>query len=454
MTYLHPDQLRLVTTSWSGPARVRGPAGTGKTVVGLHRATYLAERNPHKILFVTYVKTLPNVLAGLCERMSPTARANIEFTGLHRLALGILEDAGVRVRIDSARIGTAFACAWAAVGRDSVLTKLDERWSYWKEEIDYVIKGRGLTEFDQYVSLARLGRRTPMRAEHREAMWDLYVEYERRLDLAGAHDFTDALIMARDLVRDGTVQVECGAVVVDEVQDLNLVGLELLHAIAGDGPDRLLVVGDGQQSVYPGGFTLSEAGISVTGRAAVLRTNYRNTAEILEVAERVVAADTYDDLEGIGFDGHRDIEVCRRGGVAITVHARNPHSLEAALTTQIEDTRARLKVAYGDMAVLVGTRKELVHYAGVLRRAGIPAIDLMDYDGVSVDQVKVGTFKRAKGLEFKFVLLPGIPDSPLEPWRGESDDSYRERAERTRRELYVGMTRARDGLWLGYLSTS
>jgi AAA domain/Nuclease-related domain len=293
MTYLHPDQLRLVTTSWSGPARVRGPAGTGKTVVGLHRATYLAERNPHKILFVTYVKTLPNVLAGLCERMSPTARANIEFTGLHRLALGILEDAGVRVRIDSARIGTAFACAWAAVGRDSVLTKLDERWSYWKEEIDYVIKGRGLTEFDQYVSLARLGRRTPMRAEHREAMWDLYVEYERRLDLAGAHDFTDALIMARDLVRDGTVQVECGAVVVDEVQDLNLVGLELLHAIAGDGPDRLLVVGDGQQSVYPGGFTLSEAGISVTGRAAVLRTNYRNTAEILEVAERVVAADTY-----------------------------------------------------------------------------------------------------------------------------------------------------------------
>jgi superfamily I DNA/RNA helicase len=186
----------------------------------------------------------------------------------------------------------------------------------------------------------------------------------------------------------------------------------------------------------------------------VLRTNYRNTAEILEVAERVVAADTYDDLEGTPLDGHRDIEVRRRGGVAITVHAREPHSLEAALTTQIEDTRARLKVGYGDMAVLVRTRKELLHYAGVLRRAGIPSIDLMDYDGISVDQVKVGTFKRAKGLEFKFVLLPGIPEGPLEPWRGESEDSYRERAERMRRELYVGMTRARDGLWLGYLPTS
>lgn len=42
-----------------------------------------------------------------------------------------------------------------------------------------------------------------MRAEHREAMWALYPEYERRLDLAGVHDFTDALFMARDFVRDG-----------------------------------------------------------------------------------------------------------------------------------------------------------------------------------------------------------------------------------------------------------
>ncbi|QWZ09239.1 AAA family ATPase [Nocardioides panacis] len=342
MTYLHPDQLRLVSTSWSGPARVRGPAGTGKTVVGLHRATYLAERNPKKVLFVTFVKTLPKVLSGLCERMSPAASANIEFTGLHKLAIDLIDRAGGTVRIDSSKINTAFASAWATVGRGSVLTRLDERWSYWKEEIDYVIKGRGFTDFDEYANLSRLGRRTPMRAEHREAMWALYAEYERRLDLAGVHDFTDALIMARDFVRDGAVEPGYGAVVVDEVQDLNLVGLELLYAISGDGPDRLLIIGDGQQSVYPGGFTLSEAGISVTGRAAVLRANYRNTAEILAVAERVVALDSYDDLEGTPSAGHRDIEVRRHGGVALTVRARDQRSLEAALVTQIEDAQERL----------------------------------------------------------------------------------------------------------------
>lgn len=452
MTYLHPEQLKLVSTSWSGPARVRGPAGTGKTVVGLHRAAYLAERNPKKVLFVTFVKTLPVVLAGLCERMSPTARANIDFTGLHRLAIGLVEAAGGTVRIDSRKIDTAFAGAWAAIGRNSILTRLDERWSYWKEEIDYVIKGRGLTDFDEYSELARLGRRTPMRAEHREAMWALYAEYERRLDLAGVHDFTDALIMARDFVRDGHVETDYGAVVVDEVQDLNLVGLELLHAIAGNGPDGLLIIGDGQQSVYPGGFTLVEAGISVTGRAAVLRANYRNAAEILEVAERVVAQDFFDDLEGTPAVGERDVLVRRRGGTTVTVRSDDQHSLETALVKQIEDATLRLGVSRGDMAVLVFTRAELTHYASVLRRAGIPHIDLMEYDGVTSDRVKVGTFKRAKGLEFKFVLLPGLREGPAEPWNGESDDSYRERAERMRRELYVGMTRARDGLWLGYLN--
>lgn len=451
MTFLHPDQLKLVSTSWSGPARVRGAAGTGKTVVGLHRAAYLAERSPQRVLFVSYVRTLPAVLSALCERMAPSAHTNIRFTGLHRLALDILDEVGIATRISTTRIDNAFNGAWASVGRSSVLSRLDERPSYWKEELDYVIKGRGLTDFNEYAELARVGRRTPMRPEHRAAMWDLYGQYEQRLDRMGAHDFTDVLLMARNVVRDGVVKVPYGSVIVDEVQDLNLVGLQLLHAIAGDGPDGLLIVGDGQQAVYPGGFTLAEAGIAVTGRAAVLRTNYRNAAEILDAAAHVVASDEFDDLEGFPTSGSRDIDVQRSGGTTITVRAADPVSLEVALTKQIKDAVAELGVAYGDMAVLVRTRRELLHYGRVLTRAGIPHLDLLEYGGRTTDAVKVGTFKRAKGLEFKFVLLPGLQEGLPAPWAGESDDSYRERVERERRELYVGMTRAPDGLWLGYL---
>jgi hypothetical protein len=451
MTFLHPSQLKLVNTSHSGPARVRGPAGTGKTVVGLHRAAYLAERNPKRVLFVTYVRTLPIVMSGLCRRMSPVAADNIEFTNLHRVAIDIVEKAGARSRIDGQKARKAFYAAWMAVAKGSVLTKLDARPSYWQEEIDYIIKGRGLTDFEEYAALSRLGRRTPMRAEHRATMWELYVEYERQLGLAEVHDFTDVLIMARDFVRDGAVTLDYGAVVVDEVQDLNLVGLQFLHAIAGDGPDGLMVIGDGQQAVYPGGFTLTEAGISVAGRAAVLRSNYRNTVEILDAAATIISDDQYDDLDDEPVAGRRDTEAVRRGGTVLTVRAADRVSLEAALVKQIKDTERFLRVPLGDLAVLVATRKELEHYSAVLRRAGISYVDLRDYDGITSDHVKIGTFKRAKGLEFKYALLPGLVEGPRRRQAGESDESYRERMERERRELYVGMTRARDGLWLGYV---
>ena len=204
--------------------------------------------------------------------------------------------------------------------------------------------------------------------------------------------------------------------------------------------------------MYPGGFTLSEAGISVTGRATVLRTNYRNTVEIIDAAARIVAADQFNDLEGEPTAGTREITVVRHGYEPIIVRPDDRHSLEVALTSQILSTIVHLAVPPGDMAVLVRTRAELDRYSSVLGRAGIPFVDLQDYDGITSDRVKVGTFKRAKGLEFKFVLIPGLRADSVPPlWPGESEDSHRERAERERRELYVGMTRARDGLWLGYL---
>jgi superfamily I DNA/RNA helicase len=74
---------------------------------------------------------------------------------------------------------------------------------------------------------------------------------------------------------------------------------------------------------------------------------------------------------------------------------------------------------------------------------------LTDYDGAPTDAIKVGTVKRAKGLEFKHVLLPEVRASDLAEAGPPADDTRREQWERERRELYVAMTRARDGLWVG-----
>ena len=174
-----------------------------------------------------------------------------------------------------------------------------------------------------------------MRAEDRGAMWDLYVAYEDQLATRGIQDFNDLLIRARQAVEKFPDLFGYSSVIVDEVQDLNLVAVQFLKAFTDEGPNQLLIIGDGQQSVYPGGFNLAEAGINVAGRGTVLKNNYRNTVEILETARRLVAGDSFDDLDGEPQLGARESEASRHGYPPVRAEATTQRDLDVALTRQI-----------------------------------------------------------------------------------------------------------------------
>jgi AAA domain/UvrD-like helicase C-terminal domain/Nuclease-related domain len=451
MTFLHPDQHAIVRRAANGPSRVRGAAGTGKTVVGLHRAAYLATTRPGRLLFVSYVRTLPTVLSSQYARLSPHTAGRVEFVGIHAWAYRFLRERGVRVNLDGSRARQLFNRTWASVGRYSALAGLPLHPDYWHDEVVAVVKGRGLTRYQDYAGLQRFGRRTPLRAEHRAAVWDLYQAYDVALRQAGVHDFSDLLAMALTEVRARPLDDPYIAVLVDEVQDLTCVGLQLMHALGGDGPEGLHLIGDGQQSVYPGGYRLAEAGIDVRGRSAVLRTNYRNAAEVAATAATLVAGDDFDDLESTE-QGTRDVSITRSGGETVRVDATDLASHDAALIAALRDATSDGTTTLGDCAVLALTTSLARSYRRVLTDAGLTVVDLEEYDGQISDRVKVGTVKRSKGLEFKQVFLPRLSDEPPRQRMGEMDSAYVERAALWRRELFVGMTRARDLLWLGYLS--
>lgn len=261
------------------------------------------------------------------------------------------------------------------------------------------------------------------------------VRYQELLVSRGVWDFDDVLARALEVVQHSEVR-RFRFAVVDEAQDLSLLAVRLVAALVTDERDGLTLVGDGQQSVYPGGYVLREAGISVTGRATVLRVNYRNTREVLDAAARVVQADDYDDLEGVAEPGRRDTDVLRSGPPVRDVIAPDRESADAALTRALLDLPDR-----AGCAVLCRTGAERSRVHRVLARVGIATVDLEDYDGTPTEAVKVGTAKRAKGLEFAVVLLPYA-----ESWRTGAEEP--ELAARERRELFVAMTRARDQLWM------
>jgi superfamily I DNA/RNA helicase len=448
MAFLDPAQAKLVRRSFNGPARIRGAAGTGKTVVGLHRAAYLARSTGGRVLFTTYIGTLPKVLESLIKRLAPDMVGRVNFIGVHALATRLLKERGIAFRAPGLEARLAFDDAWNAIRASSPLRSSRFSHSYWEDEIKHVIKGRGLTRLDEYADLARVGRKHAPPVETRQAVWDLHEAYSRGLRERRAHDWEDIVLLARDAV--AAVPLErYYAVIVDEAQDLSCAMVSLTHHLVGDRADGLTLIGDGQQTIYPGGYTLGEVGISLSGRGVVLDVNHRNTAEILEFAKEMVADDQFVDIEGV--DGVGDtVSAVSRSGPPPAFHrftSRADH--DRMMLERLAEVLRLIGTGYGDVGILMATNRQADDVQGVLRDAGIPVIMLDAYSGRTSDAVRVGTVKRAKGLEFKQVLLAHVDRGMVDGAPAESSESDRERRERGRRELYVGMTRARDGLWVG-----
>lgn len=449
MVFLHPDQRRLVTRSFSGPARVRGAAGTGKSVVALHRAVHLAQRaTPEEpVLFTTVVPWLPRVLDQLHRRM-PSARPDlVVFRSVGEVAREVLAAVGRTVDVD----GDAARALLDEVVRD-IGVDLPFGPQYLYEEVSRVIAGRGMTYLDDYLTASRVGRRQGLAPDVRRQVWDVYTAWLRRLDDAGVVDAPVAAHRALAAVRDGAQVPAHTAVVVDEAQDLTMVELLLLRAIANQGsrrdrPDGLLLVGDGAQRVQAGGYTLRAAGVEVRGRTSVLRVNYRNTAEILEAALAVAGDEVVLDLD----------EEVRRGELRPTSlrHGLRPRLLTFdgddaeldRLVPLIADLDESALIARGDIGVFVPPA-QLDLVATGLEQGGVPVRLVRDYDGTTDDRVKVGTHAEAKGLEFKAVLLPRLSAShfPEPAAEGESEAEIEERASLELSRLFVAMTRARDVL--------
>lgn len=453
MAFLHPAQASLVRRSFNGPARIRGSAGTGKTVVDLHRAAYLARMNPRgRVLVTTFVNTLPGVMAHSLRRLAPDVVDRVTFTSIHRFARAVLDARGVRARVDAGKAITAFNMAWVRTGRHGVLGRLDLPMTYWQEEVGVVLRGRGITDFDTYADLQRTGRKHRLTTEQRRGVWDLHLAYEENLAAAGITDVAGSILLAEAALRAkpyGSVAGEesITSVIVDEAQDLTCAQIRMLHALTGDAPDGLTLIGDGQQSIYPGGYTLAEAGVSLAGRGVVLSVNYRNTAQIVDFANSLVNGHDFADIEGVPRRGDAPETVTRAGPVPVLWQGPRPDAA-AALVGQVRQVLTETGVRPGDVGVLSPTHAGVVHAVRALTEAGIASVNLSGYEGGPADGVKVGTVKRAKGLEFKQVLVCGVAQSLFDGER-PTQDADSERWERDRRELFVAMTRARDGLWVG-----
>jgi len=446
MLYLHPAQQRMVDLNNDGPIRVRGGAGTGKTVVALHRARRLATTEQGKVLLTTFVSTLPKAWAGLFEIFGAEVRGRIDIRTVDAVAYDVYRAGG----------GWAEPAeeSWReAVVRDihgdepdvlGALTSLELL-----DEFDYVITGRGLGSLDDYLSLPRTGRGTPLGESARRGVWACYEAYRERLDDEARYGWHEIRAEAVRMLADGEVRRRYAAVIADETQDLTEASVRLLVALAGGGPrPSVTFVGDGQQSIYPGGFSLRSLGVDVRGRSFLLHTNWRNTYGIWVAASAFIAGDEFDDLEDeLGERAAEDQPYPLRDGTPPRLHELDTVEEASEWLAQLVAEDIAAGANPGDCAALAPTNALAALLERELGRAGVPARRLERYAGEHVDSVWAGTFHRAKGLEFKRVYIAGLDAGHWPPRVPGLEPAAQTQADaRAMRAAFVGMTRARDSL--------
>jgi hypothetical protein len=462
MIFLHPDQRVTVGRQFEGPARVRGPAGTGKTVVGLHRAAWLAERNrdageARPVLFTTFIKSLPPVFESLYLRLPGTRAGEVEFVHIDRLAHQVCAAAGDAPATIPADIDAAFDAAYKrTVYPGTPLADAGFGRQYIRDEVTSVIKGRGISSLDTYLEIVRTGRRAPMGRAHREQVWELMLQWYDEMARRGTLDFGDVILRARDHARTLPAP-KYSAAIIDEAQDLTLVGLQLVRALVNgpagtDVPNGLMLLGDGAQRIYPGGFKLRQAGVEVRGRTTVLRVNYRNTSEIIGTALAVAGDSEVDDLGEEFRRGEETAETAREGPQPVLVEATDLNGQIDEVAGRVEELTASERIGPGDIGILAPTNRMVDRVLSKLEAQGVAVQDLAKYDGRPNDLVKVGTYHRGKGLEFKAVFLPGLSKDvfPRPPYAGQGPAEADEARELAISQLFVAMTRARDLLVVLY----
>jgi superfamily I DNA/RNA helicase len=327
----------------------------------------------------------------------------------------------------------------------------DYKAAFVRGEWDNVIRAQGISTWEGYRDADRAGRSRELSATERKALWKVFGGLMEALAGKRLLDWPGIPLRARELLEKGTVQSPYTAVVVDEIQDLRPPELRFIRALCARNLGNLMLCGDAGQRIYPGGFSLGALGIDVRGRSFVLRINYRTTEQIRRVADQVLGPVT-DDLDG-GEERREGTRSLLRGPVPLLRgYASRPQELQAA----VRQIRAWLEGGMQPAAIGVFARtKARVETVGkALGEAKIPWRRLSDRTHTNAAAVEVDTMHRAKGLEFKAVLVLDCTDAVVpDPAACHATDDPQDRDAALARErhlLYVAMTRARDELVVSF----
>jgi mRNA-degrading endonuclease RelE of RelBE toxin-antitoxin system len=443
--FLHPAQRQLVEKNFAGPARVYGSAGTGKTIVALHRAVHLARKNPDaRVLLATFSEALANALRMRVRQLignEPRIAERLEVHSMAGIGRRLYEVHFGKVRLATAReIQQALGDAAAAVDGQKFTPYF--LWTEWTNVVD----AWQLDTWDAYRDVKRLGRRTRLPEKQRQILWSIFARV--KATLAEESLITESAMFTRLASKLATLtRPVFDYAVIDEAQDVSIAELRFLAALGGKRPNALFFAGDLGQRIFQQPFSWSGLGIDVRGRSSRLRINYRTSHQIRQHADRLLA-EKLADVDGLTEERRGTISVFN--GVMPTVAVEKNEATERAPVVAWIRERTAEGLQPHEIAIFVRSTAEIPRAEAVAKELGVPYVKLDENVETRHNHLTLATMHLAKGLEFRAVVVMACDDEviPLqERIESVTDESDLDDVYATERHLlYVACTRARDHL--------
>lgn len=445
MVFLHPAQRQLVERDYGGPARVSGSAGTGKTIVALHRAVFLARSHPDaRVLLTTFSDPLANALRGQLRRLissEPRLGERLEVHSMNAIGRRLYERNVGRLQIatdDVIRELLAEAAAAVPASKFSLHFLMTE----WNQVVD----AWQLDSWESYRDVARLGRKTRLNEPQRAILWSIFDRVRSGLAKRGLTTYSE--VFSRLAARLQQIKSPpFDFAIVDEAQDISVAQLRFLSALGGERPNGLFFSGDLGQRIFQQPFSWKALGVDVRGRSATLKINYRTSHQIRTQADRLLGPELSD------VDGNRE----KRAGTISIFNGPAPEiCVLPTADAEIEAVSKWLaaRVAEGivphEIGVFVRSAAEIPRARAAFEKAGIAFKVLDDNVETTTGRASVSTMHLAKGLEFRTVVVMACDDEVIpsqERIENVGDDADLEELYNTERHLlYVACTRVRDYL--------
>lgn len=411
--FLHPSQRQLVEREWNGPVRVLGGAGTGKTVVAMHRARWLVSQpewpKGARLLFTTFTSNLAlDIADNLRKICTPEQSQRIEVINLDAWVSQFVKRNGYQSSIiyPGGRDKNYERCWSQAMALASGELGLPD--SFYQEEWQRVILTQQVRSRQEYFTASRIGRGVALNRRQRADIWPVFEEMREQLARGGFVTAEDAVHHALELLNQGDDKRSYHAVVVDEGQDFAAEALSLLRALVPEQANDVFIVGDAHQRIYQRKTGLSQCGINIMGRGRKLKINYRTTELIRRYATALLEGVEVDDLDG-GLDGTQDYRSLVLGQAPVVQNHVDMASEGQWIVQQIKQLQG-IGVPLSEICIVARTNRLCSDYEAILQKQGLPTHTLsrQKVDDRSQDGVRFATMHRIKGLEFRCVMMAGI----------------------------------------------